>query len=172
MKTIDLFTGQARHSAWADASVLEAILGRPEVELDEYVLAKLRHQFLAQRAFLDLWRGRQPDHGLTQALDCRALADFARELHGETIACFNSVRDDELERIVDLPSKKLMAERLGFQPGEPTLAETFLQVYAHNTYHRGQVCSRLRELGIEPPVTDLVVWIWRHRPEPSWSFLF
>jgi uncharacterized damage-inducible protein DinB len=29
----------------------------------------------------------------------------------------------------------------------------------HATYHRGQVASKLRRLGIEPPMTDMIFWV-------------
>jgi uncharacterized damage-inducible protein DinB len=32
-------------------------------------------------------------------------------------------------------------------------------VVNHSTYHRGQVAAKLKRLGIEPPMTDLVFWI-------------
>jgi uncharacterized damage-inducible protein DinB len=41
----------------------------------------------------------------------------------------------------------------------------------HSTYHRGQVNARLRELGIEPPLTDYIAWIWFGRPEAEWPAL-
>ncbi|WP_257787825.1 DinB family protein [Paludisphaera borealis] len=31
-------------------------------------------------------------------------------------------------------------------------------VVNHATYHRGQIASKLKRLGIEPPATDLVFW--------------
>ena len=34
----------------------------------------------------------------------------------------------------------------------------------HSHYHRGQNATRLRELGGEPPMTDLIVWYWKGRP--------
>ena len=27
----------------------------------------------------------------------------------------------------------------------------------------------LRELGGEPPATDLIVWLWKGRPAPDWG---
>jgi uncharacterized damage-inducible protein DinB len=38
----------------------------------------------------------------------------------------------------------------------------------HSHYHRGQNATRLRELGGEPPPTDLIVWYWKGRPAPEW----
>ena len=39
----------------------------------------------------------------------------------------------------------------------------------HSHYHRGQNATRLRELGAEPPGTDLIVWYWKSRPAPAWA---
>src|SRR5574339_581065 len=33
---------------------------------------------------------------------------------------------------------------------------------------RAQNATRLRELGGAPPLTDLIVWWWKGRPEPAW----
>ena len=49
-----------------------------------------------------------------------------------------------------------------------TLAETILQVAMHTAYHRGQIATRLRELGGEPQITDFIMWIWMRRPEADW----
>ena len=34
----------------------------------------------------------------------------------------------------------------------------FRHVVNHATYHRGQVASKLKRLGVEPPSSDLIVW--------------
>lgn len=166
-----LFIEQSRHSAWADALVFSAIIGRPEAEGDASILKRLRHQHLAQKAFLDFWTGQPIDHRQAQSLDIRALAAFVRDLHAGMMPYVASVREESLDRFVELPSKRVMAERLGFEPGDPTLSETFMHLFSHNAYHRGQVCARLRELGFDPPGTDYIVWIWERKPEPSWAFL-
>lgn len=40
-------------------------------------------------------------------------------------------------------------------------------VVNHATYHRGQVASKLRRLGFEPPATDLVFWAFEQLPPPA-----
>jgi uncharacterized damage-inducible protein DinB len=37
----------------------------------------------------------------------------------------------------------------------------------HATYHRGQVASKLKRLGIEPPATDVVFWALEQMPPPA-----
>jgi uncharacterized damage-inducible protein DinB len=50
-----------------------------------------------------------------------------------------------------------------------TVTEALTQCAMHSHYHRGQNATRLRELGGEPPLTDLIVWYWKDRPGPSWA---
>jgi uncharacterized damage-inducible protein DinB len=37
----------------------------------------------------------------------------------------------------------------------------------HATYHRGQVASKLRLLGFDPPMTDLLLWAVEQTPQPA-----
>ena len=48
------------------------------------------------------------------------------------------------------------------------MIDTVLQVVLHTTYHRGQINLRLRELGVEPPLTEYFVWTWRGKPAADW----
>ena len=49
-----------------------------------------------------------------------------------------------------------------------TVAEALTQCAMHSHYHRGQNATRLRELGGEPPTTDLIFWQWKGRPPGAW----
>ena len=40
-------------------------------------------------------------------------------------------------------------------------------VVNHATYHRGQIASKLKRLGFEPPSTDLVFWAFEQSAGPS-----
>jgi len=40
-------------------------------------------------------------------------------------------------------------------------------VVNHASYHRGQVASKLKRFGVEPPVTDLVAWAIERTPRPT-----
>ena len=42
----------------------------------------------------------------------------------------------------------------------------YRHVANHATYHRGQVASKLKRLGVEPPFTDLVMWAIGETPQP------
>jgi hypothetical protein len=49
-----------------------------------------------------------------------------------------------------------------------TVAEALTQCAMHSHYHRGQNATRLRDLGGEPPPTDLIYWQWKGRPAGAW----
>ena len=62
-----------------------------------------------------------------------------------------------------------MKQRFGDPRGNVTLGDTALQVVAHTTHHRGQVMTRLRELGGEPPLVDYVIRVWSGSPAAEWD---
>ncbi len=42
-------------------------------------------------------------------------------------------------------------------------------VVNHGTYHRGQVASKLKRRGVDPPTTDFVYWAISNTPQPPTS---
>jgi uncharacterized damage-inducible protein DinB len=40
-------------------------------------------------------------------------------------------------------------------------------VVNHGTYHRGQIASKLKRKGIEPPSTDFSIWAVENTPQPA-----
>jgi uncharacterized damage-inducible protein DinB len=40
-------------------------------------------------------------------------------------------------------------------------------VVNHSTYHRGQVASKLRRLGVEPAATDFIFWMFEQVPQQA-----
>ena len=50
-----------------------------------------------------------------------------------------------------------------------TLSEALHQAVMHSHYHRAQNATRVPERGGKPPTTDLIVWLWKGRPQPEWG---
>lgn len=169
MDALSLLLDQFRHMAWADALVLSTISGNPVAAADDCILAKLRHLHAVQKIFLDVWLARSLDPRVADDLDLRALCAFARGVHQESGCFLDALTPAELERVVNLPWSKTATAKLGFEVAAHTLAETLVQVPQHSAYHRGQVSARLRELGVDPPMTDFIAWVWRHKPDAAWS---
>ncbi|NTU57431.1 MAG: damage-inducible protein DinB [Chlorobiaceae bacterium] len=168
MDTLALFNEFSLHTEWADSVVFSAIIGNKDAEQDESILLRLRHNHLVQKVFLDVWQDLPINPAETQSLDMAALAGFARDVHRNTRRFHETLNLTELDRMVDLPWSGMVSKNLGFDISKPTLAQTLVQVFAHSAYHRGQVVARLRELSMEPPMTDFIAWVWGNKPTPKW----
>jgi uncharacterized damage-inducible protein DinB len=160
----DLF----HHMQWADEEVWRAVLTCEGACADVTIQGLLLHLHVVQRAFLAVWTGRRltyPDpaeFGLIADLHAWTATYYA-----EARAFIAAVDHDALSRLVVMPWANELAKELGRQPESPTLAETMFQVTSHSTYHRGQVNSRLRAVGGQPPLVDYIAWIWYGRPSPA-----
>ena len=66
---------------------------------------------------------------------------------------------------MDFPWAEQLMEALG-QVHPVDVRQALLQIASHSTYHRGQINTRIRELGGEPPLVDYVAWVWAGMPGP------
>jgi uncharacterized damage-inducible protein DinB len=156
------------HMEWADSVVFSVILGKQKAEEDEVLLKRLRHIHLVQKAFFDVWQHQPVNPHATDSFNLLELVGFAKSLHREIKEFQNALSSDDLDRLVHLPWSQQVSSNLGFEIANPSIGQTLLQVTAHSSYHRGQVNSRLRELGINPPMTDFISWVWARKPSPAW----
>ena len=159
----DLF----RHMTWADATVWRTVIGTP---FDEKTYHLLFHIHQVQHAFLSVWRGeeRAPFRELSDYPDFPSLLAWAREFHEQLPAHLAGVGEDQLDDTKEVTWRRWVEKTIGRAPEPSTLGETMLQLTQHSTYHRGQVNSRLRATGVEPPLTDFIAWVWRGKPAPEW----
>lgn len=171
MMNLDSLRELIQHMQWADALVWSAALANPEVVGDLALRGKLFHTHMVQRAFLSVWQSETLQRPPSDPPDLLTTLAGARDYYSDLTPFFNALGEDELKRSVALPWAGRFAQGLNREPVVPTLGETLLQVALHSTYHRGQVNVRLREVGIEPPLTDYIAWIWFGRPEPQWPAL-
>src|SRR6516225_2010963 len=85
------------------------------------------------------------------------LKAYARGSHDEIDGLLGTLTDARLDSVIVMPW-------FSDPPLSITVAEALTQCAMHSHYHRGQNATRLRELGGEPPTTDLIVWQWKGRP--------
>jgi uncharacterized damage-inducible protein DinB len=157
-----------RHMEWADAKVWTVALARPEAVEDSALKERLYHIHLVQRAFLKVWKGEPFKPQTASFPDLASLLSWAREYYTDLPGYIGDLGSMDLERPIVMPWIEMFEARLGRKAEAPTFHETLLQVAMHSTYHRGQVSTRLRELGSEPPLTDFIVWVWSGKPQPGW----
>jgi uncharacterized damage-inducible protein DinB len=154
------------HMEWADAIVWRTVVAAPA---DETVRAKQHHIHLTQHAFLSVWSGNEPKYlALSAFSDNESLIRWGRGAHDAIRNVLADLDESQLGRPLDLPWARRVVATLGVEPSAVTLEETLMQLPQHSTYHRGQVNLRLRQLGVEPPLTDFIAWAWLGKPEPEW----
>jgi uncharacterized damage-inducible protein DinB len=152
------------HQAWADAEHWRAITSHDAARDDTAIRRRLHHLHLVQHGFL--WAvGDRSTPFAAPAPEALASVDdlrgFAQDYHVRAAALLDGVTDARLAETIRIPWFK-------DPPLDISVAEALTQCAMHSHYHRGQNATRLRELGAEPPMTDLIVWYWKGRPAAAW----
>jgi uncharacterized damage-inducible protein DinB len=155
------------HAEWAESLVWQAVLALPQEDAE--VQTKLHHLHMVQWAYLHIWRGETvKPRELGTFATRQALCGWAREYYRVLPSYLAGLSGPDLGREVFFPWADRLVQRFG--KAQPTTwAESLLQVAMHSGYHRGQVARRVRELGVEPPLTDFIAWIWLGRPAAEWG---
>jgi uncharacterized damage-inducible protein DinB len=149
------------HQVWADAEHWRVAGAAPAAREDRAILARLHHIAIVQRALYWAVGDRRDTFAFTTAEEFTfdTLKEYARQHHDRLMLYISTVTDDRLAAPIDIPwftDPPLMLK----------VEEALAQCAMHSQYHRGQNATRLRELGFEPPGTDLITWYWKGRPGP------
>ena len=158
-----------RHMEWADAIVWRGLMAAPAAPGDQKLTELFHHLHLVQHAYLRAWRSEKFDAPFPSFDTTESLIEWGHSFYPQCADYLNGMSDERLAQMFELPWTEIVAKELGQMPAPSTLGELMLQVPLHSHYHRGQINSRLRAAGGEPPRVDYVVWIWMGRPEPDWQ---
>ncbi len=151
------------HQAWADAQHWIALESHPGALDDSEICQRLYHLHLTQRAFLlivckeQLVLKRFEDFP-----SMKALKEYAINNHNQAAAFLQNSSESNLGELAVIPWFK-------DPPIRVTVAQALMQAAMHSHYHRAQNARRLRELGGQPPLTDLIAWYWKGRPTAQWT---
>jgi uncharacterized damage-inducible protein DinB len=154
-----------RHQEWADAEHWRAIESCPAAAADAAIRARLHHIHQVQCAFAWVVGERSERFAITSAeafADLSALKSYAAEYYARSLPQLLQLTPDQQARRISIP---------WFQnpPLEIRVDEALTQCAMHSHYHRGQNATRLRDLGGEPPLIDLIAWFWKGRPVARWT---
>ena len=164
------FRAFAGHMEWADAATWRATRGLAGAQRDDRLRWLCHHAHLVQRIYLQAWRGDAFElTELGSFPDLASIEAWAAPYYPALSAYAESITDDRLRAPAVFPPEWLAMIQERF-PGPPavTLSDTAWQVFSHSTYHRGQMATRIRELGGEPPPADYIYWAWIGRPSAQW----
>jgi uncharacterized damage-inducible protein DinB len=162
----DDFASLYAYNRWADRKILDACR---KLTAEQYaaepapgwssVRSTVAHIAIVTEGWLRGITGEAVDHFPTEA-DLPTVDDAERHL-------------DRAYRVVDEVLPTLSPEQLAtprtFRGGRRSATlppwVVLRHLVNHATYHRGQVASKLKRLGIEPPATDLVFWAFEQFPQ-------
>lgn len=156
------------YTEWANELAMDAANKLPDESLRKEVgishksiFGTLLHMAGAEWIWLERWHGRSPakaEAWLQWTTDsCADLAALKER--------WSKVIDQRTRYISELDASRLAAELpfklLSGDPSSMRLCDQMQHVGNHATLHRGQVVGMIRQLGIEPPATDLIFYLRR-----------
>src|SRR5438046_10568721 len=145
-----------RYSGWASQRLLDAAkklnpgdLTRNTGVSHDSILGTLSHIHFADR----IWYSRvvDPNEPVIRQSDLGTLEKEWPAIQRKWEAWAEGLQDGDLRRMV--PCKSMAGV-----PYEVAAEKTVLHLVNHNSLHRGQVMGMIRQLGIAPPPTDLMMY--------------
>ncbi len=153
---------------WADAATWRAVRALAIGQDDDRLKWLLHHLHLVQSIYIQAWRG--DPFVLTELRaypDLNAIETWARSFYPRAAAYAEAADDSRFAEMLAVPWSQMIVDKFGKEL-PVTLGESALQVFLHTSYHRGQISTRIRELGGEPPLIDYLYWVWAGRPAIEW----
>ena len=156
------------YTEWANDLAMDAAKKLPDESLrrdvgisHNSIFGTLLHMAGAEWIWLERWHGHSPPKAEAWLLwTTESCADLAT-LHERWTDLINRRRQfvsglDQARLDADLPYKLLSGD-----PSSLPLVNQMQHVANHATMHRGQVVGMIRQLGIDPPSTDLLFYLRR-----------
>jgi uncharacterized damage-inducible protein DinB len=144
----DLLLKLLAHMRWADALVAESLISSADAA-DAEAIRLFGHIASVEHLWYSRIIGRQAAHPVWPALSPTEARDLAKQHADLFDKLVTTASDGELARVVPYTN----SAGLHF---ESPMAEIVTHVTSHGSYHRGQVASRIRGSGGEPPYTDYI----------------
>jgi len=156
------------YTRWADERIMEAVRRlSPEQYAQEPVpgWTSVRSSLLHMGWAMQLWSRRLAgeDMGTMPTESDHPTIDDAERLLREGYDAFNrliaATTPEQLASIWEARDPRGQLRRIPYW-------SAYRHVGNHQTYHRGQVASKLKRLGVDPPITDFVFWALEQTPQP------
>ena len=148
-----------RYNAWANRRILDALAAIPAEDYLRDVKCSfgsihgtVAHIVGAEQLWLGRWRGNPPP-AMLKGGDVASLAELRR--------IWEAVESDRATYLAGLTDGSLSSTVTvkpsgGGKEYVHTLQQTLQHTVDHSSYHRGQIVTMLRQLGIKPPTAGLI----------------
>jgi uncharacterized damage-inducible protein DinB len=164
----DDFAALFAYNRWADGRALEACRALTSEQYTAEPLpgwSSIRSSIAHIAMVADGWL-----RGVAQ----EPVEDFPTEADFPTVEAAERLLDRAYEtfnRVVPrLTAEQLSTPRLFQGRGRSAILPPWAvlrHVVNHSTYHRGQVAAKLKRLGVDPPATDLIFWVFEQMPQKA-----
>jgi len=156
------------YTEWANGLAMDAAAKLSDEQLrrdfgisHRSIFGTLLHMAGAEWIWLERWHGRSPLKAEAWAqwkIDtCSDLAELTKRWSGVVERRHGYISELNDSRLVSDLAFNLMSG----DASSMRLADQMHHVANHATLHRGQVVGMIRQLGIEPPSTDLIFYLRR-----------
>ena len=156
------------YTEWANELAMEAAGKLPDESFrhdfgisHKSIFGTLLHMAGAEWIWLERWHGRSP-------AKAQAWSQWSTESCADLFTLrkrWSNLIDQRTHYISELDDARLTEELhfklLSGDPSSMRLSDQMQHVVNHATMHRGQVVGMIRQLGIEPPATDLLFYLRR-----------
>ncbi|MBK8956661.1 MAG: hypothetical protein IPM34_14060 [Saprospiraceae bacterium] len=137
--------------AYHDAAnhLVQEILFPEKAELNEYAYKMFTHIIMTQHVWQHRILKLPFDHPFWVILP---LDDLSKLIVKNKTELETILKDMELEQIINYTAISSP------DPFQSKLLDILTHVSHHSSYHRGQIAKSIRDAGLEPPRTDLILW--------------
>jgi len=151
------------YNGWANRTIFDAVAQLPAEQYfrdlkSSYggIHGTLAHIVWAEQLWLHRWVGK-PNPAVQQGTDLESLADVR--------ARWEAVDAERGTFVTGMTAARLEETRLVKPSSGGEYVHTYRQMFRHfinhSSYHRGQIVTLLRQLGVKPPSTDLILYYRR-----------
>ena len=148
------------YNAWANRIIFDAVTPLPE---DQYfrdmkssfggIHGTLCHIVWVEQVWLHRWLGR-PNPAVAQGKDLKSLVEVRSR--------WEAVEAERGRFLDDMTDARLDETRLVKPSSGGEYVHTFQQMFRHfinhSSYHRGQIVTFMRQLDVDAPSTDLILY--------------
>lgn len=157
-----------RYNAWANRRIFDALAALPTGDYMRDLKSSfgsihgtLAHIVGAERLWLARWKGEAAT--LLKGSEVASLAELRK--------LWDSVEADRTQFLGRATTPQLDSEIVvkpsgGGQQYVHTLRQTLQHTVDHSSYHRGQLVTMLRQVGVKPPSTGLIGF-YREQAKPA-----
>lgn len=150
------------YTEWANERIIETLRDMSEEQFTRRIESSfpslrdtLAHIVMAEWVWLRRWKGESPTAvpaWCEGAPSLDTIVENLRAVETERRELIESLTDEDLRR--DIAYRSIKGD-----PFTTRLDHQIAHVANHSTYHRGQITTMMRQIGVTPPSTDMIVYI-------------